>query len=67
MERTITPGMSPFEKFAFGDSVAHISQGDGMVTKNDGREISVKYANGARGTYDADWFRIHPTFLFHRS
>jgi len=34
---------------------------------NIGKEISVKYGNGARGTYDADWFRIHPKFLFHRS
>lgn len=65
--RVITKDMSPFDKFKFGDTVAHINVGDGMVTKNDGSEISVKYASGARGTYDADWFRLHPTFLFHRS
>jgi len=33
--RQITPDMTPFERFKFGDTVAHINMGDGMVTKND--------------------------------
>lgn len=67
IERTITANMSPFKKFLFGDSVAHINLGNGMVTKNDGAVISVKYDNGARGTYDAMWFRDNSKFLFHHS
>lgn len=65
-ERTCTPDMSPFERFRFGDAVAHINMGDGRVIGNDGKEIRVQFAMGD-GVYDAKWFDRNPRFLFHRN
>lgn len=63
--RTITPEMSPFQRFQVGDHVAHFSLGDGEVMKNDGRTIGVRYTK-AYGQYDRLWFEIHPHMLFYR-
>ena len=64
--RTITPGMSPFDKFQKGDNVAHIRLGDGTVVANDGFKIRVQFAGDVTGIYDATWFRLNPGNLFHR-
>ena len=67
MERTITPEMSPFKKFQFGDRVAHISMGDGVVTLNNGEYILVKFQRGnVTAEFDAGWFANYPRYLFHR-
>jgi hypothetical protein len=65
-DRVCTPDMTPFERFQFGDEVAHLINGDGMIVKNNGEEISVMFANGSRGTYDAGWFSRYPSHLIHR-
>lgn len=66
-DRICTPDMKPFERFQFGDAVAHISMGDGRVIGNDGSEVRVQYDRGGIGKYDANWFQRNPRFLFHRN
>lgn len=64
-DRHIKAGTDPFLRFQEGDTVAHISRGDGVVTKNDGRYIEVRFKDG-HGKYDTLWFGLYPTWLFHR-
>ncbi len=65
-------GRALVERFQKGDSVAHIALGDGVVSDNNGVTVTVTYQTrsktGAqhRGQYDALWFELNPTFLFHR-
>jgi hypothetical protein len=71
--RLITPNMAPLEKFQPGDPVAHITMGDGQVIAHEDDCVLVRYMPrtglkpGPLGKYDANWFKLHPTFLFHRS
>lgn len=70
--RYIPPDAGPFERFQVGDSVAHITLGDGKVTRNNGEYIVVCLERPGRkrgfyvGEYDARWFQLHPRYLFHR-
>jgi hypothetical protein len=65
--RYIPADASPFERFQVYDQVAHITRGDGIVTENNGFYITVVYArNKLVQHYDAEWFRSHPRYLFHR-
>lgn len=66
-ERICTPDMSPFDRFRFGDAVAHFSRGDGRVTGNDGKKIVVQFQRGGDGIYDANWFKVNPRLLYHRN
>lgn len=65
-------GLQMIKRFHVGDAVAHVTVGDGEVTGNDGRTVTVTYAktfkSGApvRGCYDAIWFNQNPSLLFHR-
>lgn len=72
--RFIVPGTPHLEKFLVGDRVAHITAGDGIVTAHEDGCVVVTYdaLSGKKrkptvGKYDANWFRINPSFLFHRS
>jgi hypothetical protein len=66
-------GLQLMERFQKGDVVAHITVGDGVVTGNDVKTVTVTYAATSKdgrhqeGCYDALWFDQHPKFLFHRS
>jgi len=52
--------------FQRGERVAHIRFGDGTVTLVDDC-VHVRYDREMKASYDADWFRAHPTYLFHRT
>lgn len=65
--------MAKFEDFKVGEHVAHISQGDGVVTAVDDsvhvtyRPKGVNSGKPLRGIYDRRWFELHPNYLFHRN
>lgn len=65
MDRTITPGMMHLSRFKPGDRVAHITVGDGVVIAGEPDVVTVRYQK-LTGIYDARWFELNPTFLFHR-
>lgn len=64
-ERTIEPGIDALRRFKQGDRVAHISLGDGVVIRSTVDSVHVRYQQ-CTGIYDARWFELHPTWLFHR-
>lgn len=53
-------------RFYEGDHVSHFNLGDGIVVKNDGRVIEVRYGR-AYGSYDQNWFNQNGRMLFHRN
>lgn len=76
--RYISADATPLERFQIGDTVAHISHGDGIVTANDGNVITIKYERRYSKTivvvggknivqnYDANFFKNNPRLIFHR-
>lgn len=65
MDRIVEPGVAALERFKPGDRVAHITLGDGVVLRNAVDGVHIRYQN-CEGIYDARWFELHPTWLFHR-
>ena len=59
--------MAEFEDFKEGEHVAHITIGDGIVTRVTGAYVRVHYDRGVMGVYERGWFKQYPTYLFHRS
>lgn len=64
--------MSTFDDFKVGECVAHISNGDGVVTAVDDCVrvlFDRKTDKGMHwvGAYDRRWFELNPKVLFHRS
>lgn len=53
--------------FLEGERVAHVLYGDGVVSHVEMDRVTVKYDSGHRFTYDDDWFKAHPRYLFHRT
>lgn len=72
IKREFAVGLQLVERFQPGDHVAHITLGDGEVIHNDGKAVTVAFqrtfkdGTRMRGCYDALWFDLNPTFLFHR-
>lgn len=59
--------MSDISDFKVGQRVAHVHMGNGVVTE-DGGILRVKYDEWAGVcAYNAQWFRDHPRYLFHRT
>ena len=58
--------MTQASDFKTGERVAHVHMGDGVVVEG-GDVVRVKYDDwGSICSYDAEWFRAHPRYLFHR-
>lgn len=76
--RVITKNMPALKRFMVGDTVAHFSLGDGVVTQNQNGIIQVTYqrryprdcaslaGKPVVQNYDAHWFELNPRRLFHR-
>ena len=62
-DNAVWPCQSPFELFRVGDSVAHLSLGNGVVTSNDGQTITVAYTGtdqDTQGIYNEAYFKSNP-------
>lgn len=66
MDHIVEAGWCALQRFRQGDSVAHITMGDGIVTRVTADSVHVRYGRSI-GIYDLSWFRLHPKFLFHRN
>jgi hypothetical protein len=62
--------MAHFEDFKHGDSIAHITAGEGQVTRIEDDCVVVTFDGTQRtgrfsGRYDHRWFELHPHYLVH--
>lgn len=66
-------GIQLFERFQVGDTVAHFTVGDGVVTDKTNESVFVTFEKKMKdgtplvGVYGIVWFQENPRMLFHRN